>query len=486
MIKHNQNNSSGKKILIGILSILLVLVFCSSAKALLIYELFNNHNIGAVSNGPTQPTVFSINESYEITEIETYHWNSRRGKAPGQIRLVHNDGTIYGPWQAIGVKGYLDVPNAYWQVHPFVVIKPGTYTIQVSDNASWSHNAESGFRGFAKVYGILSYEQPSTLSSIETKVTGLRFFEAGHDVPSMENRQFSSAFLKSSSRYIFYQLSLEHLAPAERLDFTLTIRYYKPDGSLFGEFNQNSYIDRGWTQSHHYSGFGWPDPGNWETGQYTVKVFENEKELATGSFVIQDRLNSADLLFNWVESEIPDLFYPQGQPTLTFEGIEYRYYAPQNLFLATYEGYFFLIDFNGTVHSLGTVEWWLNAIGLSTPNSLEGTWKRDDGLVIEVRGQNAYFVTFSLDWQTVANAGFVSIGDLKMRNMRQVSQNQWTYEDLWWWRTGGVIDGVYWSDPGKSTITLSDDGNIFTASSQATSPLNGAVNSATSRYTRVR
>lgn len=152
----NRHAVSTKMMLVGILSVFLTLVFCSSAKALVIYELFDNSNIATVYNGPTQPTKFSVDDSYEITEIETYHWNSQRGKTPGQIRIVHSDGTIYGPWDAKGRTGYMGVPNAYWQVHPYVVIKPGTYTIQVSDNASWSYNRQSNNSGHAKVYGILS------------------------------------------------------------------------------------------------------------------------------------------------------------------------------------------------------------------------------------------------------------------------------------------------------------------------------------------
>ena len=143
-----------------------LLSYSTSAKAVVIYELFNNYNIAAVFNGPTQPTTFTIDRSYEITEIETYHWNSQRGQTPGQIRLVHQDGTVYGPWQATGRKGQWEVPNAYWQVNPFVTVKPGTYTIKVSSPETWSYNSGSGNAGHAKVMGILASQQPYSDSDI--------------------------------------------------------------------------------------------------------------------------------------------------------------------------------------------------------------------------------------------------------------------------------------------------------------------------------
>ncbi len=143
-----------KAFLAGFFCFFFLCLSSSHAHALLIYELFNNYNKATVYNGPTQPTTFNLDASYQITEIETYHWNSRRGKTPGQIRLVHQDGTIYGPWQATGREGYQGVPNAYWQVHPYVVAKPGNYAIQVSDNDSWSYNSGSGNAGHAKVMGI--------------------------------------------------------------------------------------------------------------------------------------------------------------------------------------------------------------------------------------------------------------------------------------------------------------------------------------------
>jgi len=178
--------------------------------------IFNNRNNGAVVNTPTQPTTFTINSSYAVTYLNTYHWNFGRGTTKaGTLSLRRSDGTIYGPWQATGIKSaaplvlgiartgpkatitwttgrlqqansaagpYADltsalspyeitpstgakffrlaaasgtggVTNAVWECRPGAFIPAGTYTVVDSDPATWSQNGASGGQGFAEVRG---------------------------------------------------------------------------------------------------------------------------------------------------------------------------------------------------------------------------------------------------------------------------------------------------------------------------------------------
>ncbi len=110
-------------------------------------QIFYNGNIGGVSNGPTNPTTFTINNERLITSIMNYHYFNQ-GALPGTISLKHSDGTVYGPWQTWGVVGQGGVVNAYWVFYPLVKIKPGTYTVIDSDPSTWSHNSESNYSGF--------------------------------------------------------------------------------------------------------------------------------------------------------------------------------------------------------------------------------------------------------------------------------------------------------------------------------------------------
>lgn len=115
--------------------------------------LLDNGNIYKVFNGATRPTSFSISYPILLTYIYTYHWNNGRGATPGTIALRHEDGTVYGPWAASGKPGQGGVPNAYWECEPLVRIKPGRYTVEDSDAASWSQNSGSRESGFARVKG---------------------------------------------------------------------------------------------------------------------------------------------------------------------------------------------------------------------------------------------------------------------------------------------------------------------------------------------
>jgi serine/threonine protein kinase len=118
-------------------------------------EIFKVSSILKVYNTASAPTTFTINLTWQVTEIMTYHWNNGQGmSSPGTIGLKAADGTMYGPWPAAGQDGQGGVPNASWVVHPNVIIPPGTYTVIDSDPYTWSQNAETGGAGIAWGYGI--------------------------------------------------------------------------------------------------------------------------------------------------------------------------------------------------------------------------------------------------------------------------------------------------------------------------------------------
>ena len=112
-------------------------------------------SIGVAENGASKPTVFTIVESWMVTEIKTYHWNNGKGVPPGMISLKSSDGITYGPWQATGLPGQGDVVDAYWVVNPQVVIPAGTYTVIDSDPATWAKNdADTGGMGMSWGTGV--------------------------------------------------------------------------------------------------------------------------------------------------------------------------------------------------------------------------------------------------------------------------------------------------------------------------------------------
>ena len=117
-------------------------------------QIFSITSIGVANNGATKATRFLISRSWFVTRIVTYHWNNGQGMTPGTISLRADNGTTYGPWQAIGEPGSGGVLDAYWVVKPNVVILPGAYTVIDSDPSTWAQNEETSGAGMSWGYGI--------------------------------------------------------------------------------------------------------------------------------------------------------------------------------------------------------------------------------------------------------------------------------------------------------------------------------------------
>lgn len=112
---------------------------------------FDNFNAYSVKNNPLVSTSFTLASSCLLVSIQTYHWNNGRGKLPGNIKIQHTNGTVYGPWTVKGTPGSGGVANVFWTVYPNMAIPAGTYTVIDSDKATWSFNSQSMNKGFTKV-----------------------------------------------------------------------------------------------------------------------------------------------------------------------------------------------------------------------------------------------------------------------------------------------------------------------------------------------
>jgi hypothetical protein len=123
----------------------LLLLLSNPARASV--TVFNNENGGAVSNNPTggNPQL-TLSQYSKIDYIRTYHWNNGRGAPLGRIWLQGGPNNLqYGPWQSTAYA-------KFWVVEPVNIYLPaGTYTVFDSDPATWSHNSQTGGKGFALV-----------------------------------------------------------------------------------------------------------------------------------------------------------------------------------------------------------------------------------------------------------------------------------------------------------------------------------------------
>lgn len=131
-------------------------------------EFLNNFSNSNLEGGGTPPTIVFEDDLY-VGELWTYHINEGAGsQAPGVIRLVKSDGTVYGPWQTAGYNGDTDlnsnVINTKWIAFPNMNIPAGEYTLYDSEPATWSTNAAISGQGMYTIYSKTYSGDYSTIS----------------------------------------------------------------------------------------------------------------------------------------------------------------------------------------------------------------------------------------------------------------------------------------------------------------------------------
>jgi tetratricopeptide (TPR) repeat protein len=125
------------------------------------------------------------------------------------------------------------------------------------------------------------------IPSLNAKVTSFRFFEGSYISLPQGQRVYENLFEKSKTRYIFWELALEHTPPpSRRINFTIVEVWYGPDNKVITTQNFNSFVEPGWSGSYLYHGYGWKEPGKWSTGTYRVDLYIEGAQVATGSFEI--------------------------------------------------------------------------------------------------------------------------------------------------------------------------------------------------------
>jgi hypothetical protein len=146
--------------------------------------------------------------------------------------------------------------------------------------------------------GGSGYVIPATLTvvkpdipSLNARVTELLLFESAYDPPPAEQRVYQQRFASDTSRYINWELNLEHPAPGRPIDFVITAIWYQDNGTGSWEeiFRQTkaASIEGEWTSSYHNLGYGCDDPVNcWEVGSYRVDIYVAGNMIASAPFQI--------------------------------------------------------------------------------------------------------------------------------------------------------------------------------------------------------
>ena len=107
----------------------------------------------------------------------------------------------------------------------------------------------------------------------QARVAEIKFFEGGREGVSLGERVYATRFSLKTARYIYWEVTIDNDCPApQREAFVIEAIYYKPDGSIAGQFSANTYVDAGWDNSVHSFGWGNDELGSWVVGRYRVSL----------------------------------------------------------------------------------------------------------------------------------------------------------------------------------------------------------------------
>lgn len=123
-------------------------------------------------------------------------------------------------------------------------------------------------------------------SSLDRYVSPVRFFESGYGSLPINERFYKTDFSTFEARYINWEINLKYPAPGRRLDFNVDAVWRRSDGSIYTQETIKAYIEPGWNNSWHGSGWGKQHPGTWPAGAYMVELYVEGKKIAKGSFRI--------------------------------------------------------------------------------------------------------------------------------------------------------------------------------------------------------
>ncbi|GAC1350439.1 MAG: hypothetical protein NVSMB27_32980 [Ktedonobacteraceae bacterium] len=147
---------------------------------------------------------------------------------------------------------------------------------------------EIGGADLALRYTDIASSRSTERQQTETRlnILSLRFYRGASITPEMAQRQFASRFPKSSTQFVYYQIEIKNPWKYISVEYKLLARYYKPDGSVMGEIEDQIVTKPEWETFWHTCGWGWEKAGNWPPGGYRVEIFIDSEHRITGEFTI--------------------------------------------------------------------------------------------------------------------------------------------------------------------------------------------------------
>jgi hypothetical protein len=141
---------------------------------------------------------------------------------------------------------------------------------------------------------------PATLSGtpvgpLRAKVTAIRLFESGAEVPDREARTITATFDALTTRFINIELELQYPRVSRSTEFEIGCRFDGPDSTARTPTVRGS-VDPGWVGSYHTAGWGARNRGMWPEGTYKVTCQGDGKTVAVSEFKVVRARAAVDAL----------------------------------------------------------------------------------------------------------------------------------------------------------------------------------------------
>jgi hypothetical protein len=160
----------------------------------------------------------------------------------------------------------------------------------------------------------------SDFSALNARVTSLRFYESGYDALPREQQVYAPRFAKDTTRYIHWELNLQYPAPGRRIEFQITAIYLRDNGTpAWEEIHRqtgDAAVEGEWTETTHGWGYGFDNPGNWESGSYRVDLYIDGKQLASAPFAISGSCPQPTVTLSASSGKLGDRIPVQGKDWL--------------------------------------------------------------------------------------------------------------------------------------------------------------------------
>jgi tRNA A-37 threonylcarbamoyl transferase component Bud32 len=130
-------------------------------------------------------------------------------------------------------------------------------------------------------------EKIVTETTVKIEVQHIKFFESAVKAQSVGQRNYTTRFAKETARYIFTEVKYKNIlygiaASSNR------VRLEYSGGGGFGSIQLKGLINplQEAEDGLYWRGMGWPEPGKWQAGVYTVTVYIEGKKQGQSQFEI--------------------------------------------------------------------------------------------------------------------------------------------------------------------------------------------------------